>query len=130
MRRGKRIKHVRSSGNVFADVGLPDEYLAKAELVAGIQEAINRTKTKQIQVAHKLGIDQPRVSALLNGRLDLFSMERLMQFARKLGNSVEISVRPSANPTLKVHIKPAKVSAELVAVRSGLGTGRRPQRSA
>ena len=88
--------------NVFAEVGLPAEYLAKAEILVGIDDAIKRKEMTQAAAAAVLGIDQPRVSALLRGRLDLFSLERLLSFVQKLGNSVEISIRPSETPTISV----------------------------
>lgn len=104
MRRKGAIKRERSSGNVFVDVGLPEEYLAKAELVSRIDEIITGHKITQSQAARLLGIDQPRVSSLLRGKLDLFSLEKLMEFVTKLGDEVEISVRPSAQPQLRVHL--------------------------
>ena len=96
------ISHQRSSGNVFADVGLPEEYLAKATLVAEIDEIIAGRKLTQSQAAELLGIDQPRVSALLRGKLDLFSLEKLIVFVKRLGNDVEISIRPSVSPRFTV----------------------------
>jgi predicted XRE-type DNA-binding protein len=102
------IKHERSSGNVFADVGLPDEYVAKADLVARIDEIIARRRLTQLQAAELVGIDQPRVSALLRGKLDLFSLSKLMDIARRLGNRVEIVVRPSAAPAIVVALAPTK----------------------
>lgn len=91
--------------NVFAEVGLPAEYLAKADIVIQIEDIIKRQHMTQKETAAKLGIDQPRVSALLRGRLDLFSLERLMGFAQRLGNSINITLRPSASPSLKVRME-------------------------
>ena len=64
-----------SSGNVFADLGFqnPEELLIKAELVRQISNTINRRKINQTEAAKILGIDQPKVSALLRGRLSGFS---------------------------------------------------------
>lgn len=66
---------VRSSGNAFADLGLPkpDDLLAKAELTAKIVEEIQRRRLTQSQAASILGIDQPKVSALKQGHLSSFS---------------------------------------------------------
>src|SRR3954468_19651173 len=86
-----------SSGNVFADLGLknPEELLAKAELVQRISDAIAERKLTQARAAKLLGIDQPKVSALLRGKLEGFSIDRLFRFLNALGRDVEISVRPA-----------------------------------
>lgn len=97
----KGIKHEQSSGNVFSDVGLPEKYLAKALLVAEIHRIIVQRKLTQEQAASVLGIDQPRVSALLRGKLNLFSMERVMELLARLG-SVEIRIAPSQTPSFRV----------------------------
>ena len=79
--------------NIFSDVGLPEEYLAKAEIVMQIEDIIKRGKMTQSEAAKRLGIAQPRVSDLLRGRLDLFSLDKLMRFVRELGNSVQITIK-------------------------------------
>jgi predicted XRE-type DNA-binding protein len=86
-----------SSGNVFADLGLknPEELLAKAELVQRISDVIAERKLTQVRAAKLLGIDQPKVSALLKGKLDGFSIDRLFRFLNALGRDVEITVRPA-----------------------------------
>src|SRR3954453_1653755 len=86
-----------SSGNVFADLGLknPEELLAKAELVQRISDIISERKLTQARAAKLLGIDQPKVSALLKGKLEGFSIDRLFRFLNALGRDVEISVRPA-----------------------------------
>ncbi len=83
------------SGNVFADLGLPnpDELLVKAELVRRISEIISRQNMTQVQAAELLGIDQPKISALLKGKLNGFSTERLFRFLNVLGCDVEIVVK-------------------------------------
>jgi predicted XRE-type DNA-binding protein len=84
-----------SSGNVFADLGLknPEELLAKAELVQRIADIIAERKLTQVRAAKLLGIDQPKVSALLRGKLDGFSTDRLFRFLNALGRDVEIVIR-------------------------------------
>lgn len=84
----------RSSGNVFADLNLPDadDLLAKANLALHIRRTIEARKLTQVQAANLLGIDQPKVSSIINGRLDGFSTERLMRFLNDLGCDVQISV--------------------------------------
>jgi predicted XRE-type DNA-binding protein len=86
-----------SNGNVFADLGLknPEEHLAKAELVQRISDVIAERKLTQARAAKLLGVDQPKISALLRGRLDGFSIERLFRFLNALGRDVEIKVRPA-----------------------------------
>jgi predicted XRE-type DNA-binding protein len=92
---------VNSSGNVFADLGLPDadEALAKADLARQIARLIQRQGWTQVRAAQALGIDQPKVSALVRGRLEGFSTERLIHFLNKLDQDVEISVRPKSATT-------------------------------
>src|SRR6266550_19474 len=84
-----------SSGNVFADLNLPqaDDLLAKAELAAKIIAEIQRRRMTQTQAAALLGIDQPKISALKQGKLSAFSIERLMRFLVLLGRDVEITVK-------------------------------------
>jgi predicted XRE-type DNA-binding protein len=86
-----------SSGNVFADLGLknPEELLAKAELVQRICDIIAARKLTQVRAAKLLGIDQPKVSALMRGRLDGFSTDRLFRLQSALGSGVEIIIRPA-----------------------------------
>src|SRR6516164_3749002 len=92
-----RVSIEKSSGNVFADLGLknPEELLAKAELVQRISNIIAERKLTQVRAARLLGIDQPKVSALLKGKLDGFSTDRLFRFLNALGRDVEIVIRPA-----------------------------------
>ncbi len=89
------IPVTRSSGNVFADLGVaePEEELAKAQLASHIRQTIKRRRLTQIQAAHLMGLDQPKVSALMNGRLAGYSSDRLMRFLAALGQDVEIVVK-------------------------------------
>jgi predicted XRE-type DNA-binding protein len=89
-----------SSGNVFADLGLPhaDDLLAKAELAAKIIAEIQRRRLTQSQAAAILGIDQPKVSALKQGKLSGFSIERLMRLVLRLGRDIEITVKGRCRP--------------------------------
>jgi predicted XRE-type DNA-binding protein len=85
----------RGSGNVFTDLGFTDaeERLAKAKLAHEIASHCEGMTQKEI--AARLEIDQPKVSALLRGQLQQFSTERLMTFVRRVGQDVEIHVRPT-----------------------------------
>jgi predicted XRE-type DNA-binding protein len=83
-----------SGGNVFADLGVqnPKEYLAKSKLAAQILRIVQSRRLTQTNAAKLLGITQPKVSALLNGRLDGFSTDRLFRFLNNLGCDVQITV--------------------------------------
>ena len=98
-----KLEIAKSSGNIFADLGLPnpEKYLAKVELARQINNIIEKRDLKQIEAAKILGIDQPKVSALSCGRLDDFSIERLIGFLNKLDRDVEIIVkkRPTCRKT-------------------------------
>src|SRR5512144_1899256 len=89
-----------SSGNVFANLGFaePEEELAKAQLASHIRRIIRRRRLTQVAAAALMGIDQPKVSALLNGRLTSFSTDRLMRLLTALGQDVEIVVKERASP--------------------------------
>ena len=91
----KLPEHQEGSGNVFADLGLPNapELQAKADLAVEIGRTIAERGLTQAEAAELLGIDQPKVSALVRGRLTGFSMERLYRFLNALGRDVEIVVR-------------------------------------
>ena len=86
----------RGSGNAFADLGLPDpaERQTKTRLALALNRIIKDQRLKQTEAARLLGVPQPKVSALVNYRLDGFSVEKLMDFIVALGRDVEIVVRP------------------------------------
>jgi len=94
--RKQTVAAERSSGNVFADLGLPNagDRLAKAELARKIGEIIAARRLTQVEAAELLGIDQPKISALIRGRLQAFSLERLMRFLNILGRDIDIVVKP------------------------------------
>jgi predicted XRE-type DNA-binding protein len=86
----------RGTGNVFADLGLPDagERQTKTRLALALNRIIKEQGLKQIDAARLLDVPQPKVSALVNYRLEGFSVEKLMEFIVALGRDVEIIVRP------------------------------------
>jgi predicted XRE-type DNA-binding protein len=90
---GMRIE--RSSGNIFADLELPDavELDTKLRLAWAINHEIEDRGLPQMAVAALLGVNQPKVSALKNYKLDGFSVERLMTFLTALGSDIEIRIR-------------------------------------
>ncbi|PYT25371.1 MAG: transcriptional regulator [Acidobacteria bacterium] len=87
-----------SSGNVFTDLNLPhaDDLLAKVELASKIIAEIQQRRLTQSHPAAILGIDQPKVSALKQGKLSGFSIERLMRLLLVLGRDIEITVKGRA----------------------------------
>ena len=92
----KALSHETGSGNVFADLGLPDagEHFVKAKLVFKIDALIKQKKLRQVEAAKLLGVRQPDVSKMLRGDFRQFSVERLMRFLVALGQDVEIVVKP------------------------------------
>jgi len=78
-----------SSGNVFADLGFADaeERKTKVRLAFAINQILERRRLPQVEAARRLGINQPKVSALANYRLEGFSVERLMHFLNALGRA-------------------------------------------
>src|SRR5580698_10002090 len=84
-----------SSGNVFADLGFADadERKTKVRLAFAINQILEQRRLPQAEAARCLGINQPKVSALANYRLEGFSVERLMHFLNALGRDVEIVIR-------------------------------------
>ncbi len=101
-----QVEMTRSSGNVFADLGLarPEERLAKAGLALEIERIIRKRGLTQAQAGKVLGIDQPKVSALRCGRLSGFSVERLLRFLNALDRDVEIVVKAKPSSRRRSHI--------------------------
>ncbi len=85
-----------SSGNVYADLGFknPEEMMAKANLAILISDTIKKRKLKQKKAAEIMKVDQPKVSAILRGRLSGFTIERLMRFLLALGMDIIIETKP------------------------------------
>jgi predicted XRE-type DNA-binding protein len=90
-----RVKE--GSGNVFADLGLPnpEQELLKARLTLQIYKIVKARGLTQAQAGGILGIKQPHVSALMRNRAGNFSIGRLMEFLTALGQDVEITVKPT-----------------------------------
>jgi predicted XRE-type DNA-binding protein len=102
----EKIEITSSSGNVFADLDLPnpEEMLVKAELARKISNAITARHITQAEAAELLGIDQPKVSALMRGRLTGFSLERMFRFLNTLGIDVEITVKSKLRDNARVTV--------------------------
>lgn len=113
---------IEGSGNVFADLGLPnpEQELTKTRLTMQIYRIIRQRGITQTAAAKVLGIKQPHVSLLMRNRSGSFSVGRLIDFLNLLGQDVEISVRPTRKEHggLSVTVGPAKLKArESVHVR-------------
>lgn len=91
------LKITEGSGNVFRDLELPDaETLQlKAELGVAIARVILERKLTQSAAAELTGMGQPKISAIVNGRLEGFSVERLIECLRALKQDVVISIGPA-----------------------------------
>jgi predicted XRE-type DNA-binding protein len=94
-RRKTRVE--QGSGNVFADLGLPnpEQELLKAHLTLQICRIVKARGLTQAQAGDILGIKQPHVSALMRNRAGNFSVGRLMEFLTALGQDVRITVKPT-----------------------------------
>lgn len=89
-----------SSGNVFADLGLPDadKLKIKSGLVIEITRAVRRLGLTQEEAGRRMGIPQPKVSAMLRGDFANLSERKLMDCLNRLGYDIEITVKPAAEP--------------------------------
>jgi predicted XRE-type DNA-binding protein len=101
----------RGSGNVFADLGYPDaeERQTKLRLAHTLSQILKQRHLTQAAAAELLGISQPKVSALVNYRLEGFSVERLMTFLTALDRDVEIVIRkkPRSRPAARISVTAA-----------------------
>ena len=95
--RKRKIRLEEGSGNVFADLGLPnpEQELLKAQLTLQIYKIVKARGLTQAQAGALLGIKQPHVSALMRNRAGNFSVGRLIEFLTALGQDVEITVKPT-----------------------------------
>jgi predicted XRE-type DNA-binding protein len=91
------MQSVKSSGNIFADLGVPDAEaeLAKAELAFAIRQRIKAKGLNQMAAAELLGTDQSKISLLMNGKVGGFTYDRLLRFL----NLLEVNVRLVVEPT-------------------------------
>src|SRR5258705_6556284 len=104
--------HEKSSGNVFADLGLPnsEQELLKAKLTVQIYRLIKERGLTQSKAGELLGTTQAQVSALMRCRPVSVSVGRLMEFLTILGQDVEVTVRPASSRTtghMSVVVQPA-----------------------
>jgi len=97
MAKNAKTKAKAGSGNVFADLGLPnpEQELLKAQLTLQIYRIVKARGLTQAQAGAVLGIQQPHVSALMRNRAGNFSVGRLIEFLTALGQDVKITVQPA-----------------------------------
>src|SRR5271170_36701 len=95
----EKIHFEESSGNVFADIGVrdPEDAAFRADLVKKISEVIEDKGLSQNEIARILGIDQPKVSKLVRGRISGFTSDRLFRFLTALGCDVRIEIKKKIN---------------------------------
>ena len=95
MTKKEKIKVTKGSGNIFADIGSknPEELKIKAKIALTINSIVKHRHITQKETAKILGITQPQVSDLNNGKLKHFSIERLFDFLNALGRDVEIVIK-------------------------------------
>jgi predicted XRE-type DNA-binding protein len=90
----------RSSGNVFADLGLRNaaKLKIKSGLVIEITRAVRRLGLTQQEAAKRMGITQPKVSGMMRGDFSNLSERKLMDCLNRLGYDIEIKVKPVSKP--------------------------------
>lgn len=95
----KRVKMVRGSSNVFRDLGFPEDearsLALRSEIMIRIEEFVEASGLTQARAAARLGLTQPRLNALLKGKINLFSLDALVNAAARAGLHVELRVTPS-----------------------------------
>ena len=89
----------RSSGNVFADLGLPDadKLKIKSGLVIEIRKAMRQLGLTQLEAAKRMGITQPKVSDMMRGNFSNLSERKLMDCLNRLGYDIEIKIKPASD---------------------------------
>jgi predicted XRE-type DNA-binding protein len=94
------IEVQRGSGNVYADLGLPDaeKLKIKTGLVIEIRKAMRRLDLTQQAAAKRMGITQPKVSDMMHGDFSNLSERKLMDCLNRLGYDIEIKVKPADEP--------------------------------
>ena len=95
-----RLKRVRSSGNVFRDLGFDrteaENLKLRSELMMRIESFYRESGMTQIVAASRLGLTQPRLNALLRGRITQFSLDALVNIATRAGLNVRLVVKRAA----------------------------------
>lgn len=94
----KRVKMVQGSDNVFRDLGFPEDearnLALRSELIIRIEEFVENSGLTQTRAAARLGLTQPRLNALLKGKINQFSLDALVNAATRAGLHVELRITP------------------------------------
>ena len=102
----KKTKNNKPAGNIFEQLALPhpQRLLARAKVMLCISEIIRKRALTQKDAALLLGVPQSKISCLMNGKLNLFSLDTLFEFLRALDRSVEIVIKPNDGTSKNTHI--------------------------
>ena len=96
----QKLKRTRGSGNIFSDLGFPPDEAAnlkmRSQLMIGIEMFYRRSGLTRAQAAKRLGISQPRLNALLKGRIGDFNLDALVNAANRAGLEVRLVIRKAA----------------------------------
>lgn len=96
MKTQKEIVYTESSGNIFADLGLADEtptLVLRTNLIIKLGKVMKKKKLSQARVAEICGTDQPTVSKVLRGNVEIVSLDRIVTWLLKLGMTFEINIK-------------------------------------
>ncbi len=134
---GEPVTIETGSGNVFADLGLPEpeERLLKANIAIEIANLVKAKGLTQAQTATLVGLSQPKISDILRGRLAGYSVERLLSVVNRLGRSVEVRIAAHDVPAVeaRVHVmvergrRPARAGSSARAGHPAIAKRSRPQ---
>ncbi|MFO7749249.1 MAG: XRE family transcriptional regulator [Desulfobacteraceae bacterium] len=95
-----------SSGNIFIDLGFPPDEAAvlqmRADLMTDIRKFIECNTLTQVSAAEMLGVSQSRISDLVRGKWEKFSLEMLITLATRAGMHVSVNIAASTTPELKI----------------------------
>jgi predicted XRE-type DNA-binding protein len=101
----KRVKMVRGSGSMFRDLGFPEpearNLALRSEIMIRIEEFVERSGMTQARAAARLGLTQPRLNALLKGKIDQFSLDALVNAATRAGLQVDLLVTARKRTSLR-----------------------------
>lgn len=98
-----------STETAFHALGLPDadDLVIRADLMRAIARIVDQRNLTQVQVGTLIGMDQPRVSALLRGKITKFSTDRLLKALSDLGQDIELRILPARAGKGRIHIAAA-----------------------
>ena len=95
-----RLKIEKGSGNIFRDLGFPpgevQNLIMRAELMIKIEQFVRKSGMTQKEAARLIGITQPRLNLLLKRKIDLFSLDALVNMVARVGMQVKLTVRKAA----------------------------------